>query len=109
MWEKLYMVEVLLQLGGDLGIVNCVGNDFLAVAASMAERVGAWNDILENPELLAKCSAKHAGRVALQLYATYQFTPQSVILKQMPAMWRGEHSEFSNLPHCPHCSPVAGP
>ena len=103
------MVDVLLQLGGDLGIVNCVGNDFVAVAASMAEHVGAWNDILENPELLAKCSAKHAGRVALQLYATWQYMPKSDILKEMPAMWRSELSGLSNLSHCPNCSPVAGP
>lgn len=107
MQKMTVMVELLLELGGDLGIVNCVGNDFVAIAASMAESKGTWIDILEEPELLAKCSAKHAGRVALQLYATWQFRPKSATLEQMPAKWCSEPSDLSTLSHCPHCSPVA--
>lgn len=83
------MVEVLLVLGGDLGIVNCVGNDFVAIAASMANR-GMWNEILEAPELLAKCGATHAGRVALQLFAAWQHKPKAVTLEQMTLMWCSE-------------------
>ena len=30
------MVDVLLELGGDLGKVNIVGNDFVAVAGTVA-------------------------------------------------------------------------
>ena len=62
------MVDLLLELGGDLSRVNVVGNDLVAIAASAGSR-GLWDEIIEDGELLARCTAKHAGRVALQLFA----------------------------------------
>ena len=62
------MVDLLLELGGDLSRVNVVGNDLVAIAASAGSR-GLWDQIIRNQALLARCTAKHAGRVALQLFA----------------------------------------
>ena len=94
MQKMTIIVELLLELGGDLGIVNCVGNDFVAIAASMTDR-GMWDEILEEPELLAKCGAKHAGRVALQLYAAWQ----------MPTTWSSEYPHLT-FATCIPCLPI---
>ena len=60
------MVDLLLELGGDLAAVNVVGNDFVAIAAS-GYKYGMWGHIINDSGLLARCPHKHAGRIALQL------------------------------------------
>ena len=62
------MLNLLLELGGDPSRVNVVGNDLVAIAASAGSR-GLWDQIIRDQALLARCTAKHAGRVALQLFA----------------------------------------
>ncbi|CAL5221738.1 g3987 [Coccomyxa viridis] len=90
----LTMVALLRELGGDLSRVNIVGNDFVAVA---------------DPELLAACTAKHAGRVALQLFATWlseEYRPTKNLespskiwcdeMQTMVAAWRtGSQADFT--------------
>ena len=61
-------MDLLLKLGGDLSRVNVVGNDLVAIAASAGSR-GLWGRFRTDMPLLARCTAKHAGRVALQLFA----------------------------------------
>ena len=62
------MMKLLLELGGDPSRVNVVGNDLVAIAASIWPR-SLWGEIREDEALLGRCTAKHAGRVALQLFA----------------------------------------
>ena len=62
------MLYLLLELGGDPSRVNVVGNDLVAIAASLCNR-SLWDEIRRDEALLARCTAKHAGRVALQLFA----------------------------------------
>ena len=64
------MLHLLLELGGDPSRVNVVGNDLVAVAASLCSR-SLWSEIRRDEALLARCTAKHAGRVALQLFAAW--------------------------------------
>ncbi|CAL5227175.1 g10089 [Coccomyxa viridis] len=72
------MVDLLLELGGDLSRVNVVGNDIMAIAASARDR-GLWKDIIADPALLSQCTARHAGRVALQLFASWNITKDEAI------------------------------
>ena len=62
------MIQLLLELGGDPSRVNVVGNDLVAIAASIWPR-SLWGEIRRDEALLARCTARHAGRVALQLFA----------------------------------------
>ena len=62
------MMKLLLELGGDPSRVNVVGYDLVAIAASIWPR-SLWGEIRRDEALLARCTAKHAGRVALQLFA----------------------------------------
>ena len=61
-------------------------------AASTWDR-GLWEEILNDPVLLAKCTAKHAGRVALQLFATWvcdKYRPNEGAKDQIAKTWCGE-------------------
>lgn len=87
------MVDLLLELGGDLKAVNVVGNDFVAIAAS-AYRYGMWEDIIKDPGLLAKCPRKHAGRIAVQLLYCFISAPKQVPERRVK-WWTGESSSLS--------------
>ena len=69
------MVDLLLELGGDLSAVNVVGNDFVAIAAS-AYKWGMWTHVINDLDLLARCPHKHAGRIAVQLLHCFLSTPE---------------------------------
>lgn len=66
-------------------------------AASTWDR-GLWDDILAHPLLLSKCTAKHVGRVALQLLATWvcnKHRPEDSVSKTLvddtiSTVWCGE-------------------
>ena len=90
-WEPMRgLVDLLLELGGDLSATDALGNDFVAIAAS-AYKDGMWTDIIKDPGLLTKCTSKHAGRIALQLLHCFITEP-----REPPARgsvwWCGEFS-----------------
>ena len=94
------MVDLLLELGGDLNAVNVVGNDFVALAAS-AYNYGMWKDTITDPGLLAKCGRKHAGRTALQLLHCFTSEPKDHCERRIK-WWSGEASSLSlNANLCP--------
>lgn len=100
------MVKLLLELGGDLSAVNVCGNDFVAIAASTWTR-GLWDEIIVDVDLLKKCTARHAGRVALQLFATWVCSahrPAEVSQSQMAKMWCGEQQALMLLHGCAYCN-----
>ena len=88
-------MDLLLELGGDLSRINVVGNDLVAIAASARSR-SLWDKICEDEALLARRTAKHAGRVALQLFSALMIelwaaphqTPETEV--QMDERWCGE-------------------
>ncbi len=84
------MVDLLLELGGDLSATDDMGNDFVAIAAS-AYKDGMWTDIIKDPELLAKCTSKHAGRIALQLLHCFITEPKEPP-GRLSKWWSGEAS-----------------
>ena len=89
------MVDLLLELGGDPSRVNVVGNDLVAIAASAGSR-GLWDEVVGDGCLLAQCTAKHVGRVALQLFAALSIDAWATPLQtsetefQLDKRWRGE-------------------
>ena len=87
------MVDLLLELGGDLNAVNVVGNDFVATAAS-AYSYGMWKEVITDPGLLAKCGRKHAGRTALQLLHCFISEPKQHCERRIK-WWSGEASSLT--------------
>ena len=77
---------------------------------------GLWKDIIKDPVLLSLCTAKHAGLVALQLFATWicpKTRPTKAAEGQVATVWCGESA--CRLPRrpCTHaakethaCTPV---
>ena len=52
-----------------------------------------WEDIIADHALLSKCTSKHAGRVALQLFATWicdKHRPTDTDASQAAKVWCGE-------------------
>ena len=85
------MTDLDLYQCGALSYTSTEG--FWCHAASTWDR-GLWEDIIKDPVLLSKCTAKHAGRVALQLYATWvcnKHRPESAGGElRISAVWTGE-------------------
>ena len=64
----------------------------------MSDR-GLWANIKEDSELLSKCTAKHAGRVALQLLGTTAYdTDEPEDVGKLSQMWCGELLDVTSWP-----------
>ena len=91
------MVQLLLELGGDLTLTDAGNFDFVAMASVYSDSV--WSALKEDASLLAKCTAWHAGRVALQLQNVWRHP--DLRPEQKATIWSGEtvgmfdvHSNF---------------